>query len=72
LTCTRFSPALLDAAPGHYDFQFAVLPPLIIDALLRIVTGRRHQARTGAWLRYPTFLLPWYWLLHPRHAIPLG
>jgi hypothetical protein len=45
-----FSPALLDAAPGHYDFQFAVLPPLIIDALLRIVTGRGRPVRTGAWL----------------------
>ena len=35
-----FSPALLDSGIGHPHMQFAVLPPLIIDALLRIVTGR--------------------------------
>ena len=47
-----FSPALLDAAAGHYNFEFAVAPPLIIDALLRIVTGRglRSTVRTGVWL----------------------
>ncbi len=45
-----FSPALVDSAIGHYQMQFAVLPPLIIDALLRIVTGRGHPVRNGAWL----------------------
>jgi hypothetical protein len=45
-----FSPALLDSGVGHYNFQFAVLPPLMIGALLRIVTGRGHPVRTGAWL----------------------
>jgi hypothetical protein len=59
-----FSPALLAAAMGHFHLQFAVLPPLIIDALLRIVTGRGRAALprgddpprpprmtlTGAWL----------------------
>ena len=45
-----FSPALLDAGIGHYNFQFAVAPPLIIDALLRIVTGRGSAVRTGIWL----------------------
>ena len=45
-----FSPALLDSGIGHYHLQFAVLPPLMIDALLRIVTGRGHAVRTGAWL----------------------
>jgi len=47
-----FSPALLDAGAGHYNFEFAVAPPLIIDALLRIVTGRglRSTVRTGVWL----------------------
>ncbi len=45
-----FSPALRIAAVGHYHLQFAVLPPLIIDALLRIVTGRGGAVRTGAWL----------------------
>jgi dolichyl-phosphate beta-glucosyltransferase len=45
-----FSPALLNSGLGHYQLAFAVLPPLIIDALLRIVTGRGHGVRTGAWL----------------------
>ena len=45
-----FSPALLAASLGHFHLQFAVLPPLIIDAVLRIVTGRGNAARTGAWL----------------------
>lgn len=46
-----FSPALLVAAGDHYHLEFAVLPPLIVDAVLRLVTGRaRHPLRTGAWL----------------------
>ena len=45
-----FSPALLNSGIGHYNLQFAVLPPLIIDALLRIVTGRGDAVRTGTWL----------------------
>lgn len=45
-----FSPALLNSGTGHYQMQFAVLPPLIIDALLRIVTGRGSPVRTGIWL----------------------
>jgi hypothetical protein len=45
-----FSPALLNSGIGHYNLQFAVLPPLIIDALLRILTGHGHSVRTGAWL----------------------
>ncbi len=36
-----FSPALLHSALGHYNLQFAVLPPLIIDAGLTIATGRQ-------------------------------
>ncbi len=36
-----FSPALLQSAIGHYDLQLAVLPPLIIDAMLRIATSPR-------------------------------
>jgi hypothetical protein len=47
-----FSPALIQSATGHYDLQFAVLPPLIVDAALRLVTGRcgpgrRAVARCG-------------------------
>src|SRR5258708_6783137 len=34
-----FSPALLNSGIGHYNLALAVLPPLIIDALLRIVPG---------------------------------
>ena len=45
-----FSPALIDSAVGHYDLQFAVLPPLIIHAGLRIVTGRWYPVRGGVWL----------------------
>ena len=45
-----FSPALIAAAIGHYHLEFAVLPPLLIDALLRIVTGRGPAIKTGIWL----------------------
>ncbi|HEX9353955.1 MAG TPA: hypothetical protein VF933_09085 [Streptosporangiaceae bacterium] len=45
-----FSPAMRIAAVGHYHLQFAVLLPLIIDALLRLVTGRGRPVRTGIWL----------------------
>jgi len=42
-----FSPALLHSALGHYDLQFAVLPPLIIDAGLRLATGRARAVPGG-------------------------
>lgn len=45
-----FSPALTQSAIGHYDLQFAVLPPLIVDAALALLTGRGRPLRTGAWL----------------------
>jgi hypothetical protein len=50
-----FSPALAQSAQGHYDLQFAVLPPLIADAIVRLAAGRcgigrRASARCGAWL----------------------
>jgi hypothetical protein len=45
-----FSPALIAAGTGHFQLQFAVLPPLIIDALLRIVTGRGNALLTGVLL----------------------
>ncbi len=45
-----FSPAMAASGIGHYHVQFAVLPPLIIDALLRILTGRGRPVRTGIWL----------------------
>jgi hypothetical protein len=45
-----FSPALVNSGIGHYNLQFAVLPPLIIDAVARILTGRSHPVVAGAWL----------------------
>jgi hypothetical protein len=45
-----FSPALLNSGIGHYHLVFAVLPPLIIDALLRLLAGRGRPAWSGAWL----------------------
>ncbi|HEV3293022.1 MAG TPA: hypothetical protein VG123_28940, partial [Streptosporangiaceae bacterium] len=45
-----FSPALRIAAVGHYHLQFAILLPLIVDALLCLFTGRGRPVRTGAWL----------------------
>jgi hypothetical protein len=42
-----FSPALLHSAIGHYDLQFAVFPPLIIDAGLRLALGRTRPVRGG-------------------------
>jgi hypothetical protein len=45
-----FSPAMLNSGTGHYQLIVAVLPPLIIHMVLRIVTGRGHAERNGAWL----------------------
>src|SRR5215469_14097788 len=40
-----FSPALFQSAIGHYDLQFAVLPPLIVHAVARLP---RSPLRSGA------------------------
>lgn len=40
-----FSPALLQSAIGHYNLQLAILPPLIVDAMLRLAAG--PSARAG-------------------------
>jgi hypothetical protein len=45
-----FSPAVLNSGLGHYHLQFAVLPPLIIHMLLRLLTGRGAAVRNGVWL----------------------
>jgi hypothetical protein len=45
-----FSPAVLHSAIGHYDLQFAVLPPLMVDVGLRLATGRTTAVRGGLWL----------------------
>ena len=42
-----FSPALVHSAIGHYDLQFAVFPPLIADAAVRLATGRSSALRGG-------------------------
>ena len=42
-----FSPALLHSAIGHYDLQFVVFPPLIVDAGLRLATGRVRAVPGG-------------------------
>jgi hypothetical protein len=47
-----FSPAVLVAAEDHYHLQFAVLPPLIIDAILRLAVGRGRPVLTGIWLGF--------------------
>jgi hypothetical protein len=64
-----FSPALLQSAIGHYDLQFAVLPPLIIDALLRLLGRQTPAARpadSGPRTAPPppddaAGLKPWFW-----------
>jgi hypothetical protein len=46
-----FSPALLHSAIGHYNLQFAVLPPLIVDRVLRLaVPADCALLRNGVWL----------------------
>lgn len=45
-----FSPAMVGSGIGHYHLVLAMLPPLMIDALLRIVTGRGRAIRNGLWL----------------------
>jgi hypothetical protein len=45
-----FSPALVNSGVGHYSLVLAILPPLMIDRLLRIVTGEGSQLRNGLWL----------------------
>ena len=45
-----FSPALTHSAIGHYQLQFAVLPPLIVDAVLRLCLRTSRPVRGGIWL----------------------
>ncbi len=42
-----FSPAVTHSAVGHYDLMFVVLPPLIVDVVLRLVAGRITAVRGG-------------------------
>ncbi len=50
-TLYGFSPAMRMAAIDHYHIQFAVLPPLIIDAVARLVAGRTATSGRHGWLR---------------------
>jgi len=45
-----FSPAMTGSGIGHYHLVLAMVPPLMIDAILRIVTGRGRAVRNGLWL----------------------
>jgi hypothetical protein len=45
-----FLPALVVAAEDHYHLEFAVFPPLIIDAVARLLTGRGRPVLVGLWL----------------------
>jgi hypothetical protein len=56
-----FCPALLHSAIGHYDWQLAILPPLIIDAGLRVVIGR-PESRLSRPNLVPPHVLDGIWL----------
>jgi hypothetical protein len=45
-----FSPALIGSGIGHYSLVLAMLLPLLLDRLLRIVTGQGSVIRNGLWL----------------------
>jgi hypothetical protein len=45
-----FSPALVNSGIGHYSLVLAMLLPLIIDRVLRMVTGQGSPVRNGLWL----------------------
>lgn len=45
-----FSPALINSGVGHYSLIPAMLLPLMIDRVLRMVTGRGSPVRNGLWL----------------------
>lgn len=44
------SPALVNSGIGHYSLVLAMLPPLMIDRVLRLVTGQGRPVRNGIWL----------------------
>jgi hypothetical protein len=45
-----FSPALVNSGIGHYSLVLAMLLPLIIDRVLRMVTGQGSPILNGLWL----------------------
>ena len=40
----------MNSGIGHYSLVLAMLPPLIIDRVLRLVTGQGSPVRNGLWL----------------------
>jgi hypothetical protein len=45
-----FSPALVNSGIGHYSLVWAMLLPLILDRILRILVGDGSPVRNGLWL----------------------
>jgi hypothetical protein len=45
-----FSPALVYSGIGHYSLVIAIVPPLMLDRLMRIIAGRGSPLRNGIWL----------------------
>lgn len=45
-----FSPALVQSGIGHYSLVLGIIPPLLVDRVLRIATGRGKPLRNGLWL----------------------
>jgi hypothetical protein len=45
-----FSPALVQSGIGHYSLVLGIIPPLLVDRVLRIATGRGKPVRNGLWL----------------------
>ena len=44
------SPALVNSGIGHYSLVLAMIPPLLVDRVLRLVTGDGSVTRNGLWL----------------------
>ena len=45
-----FSPGMVNAGIAHYGIEFAVLVPLLAEAVLSLLSGRGRPLLTGAWL----------------------
>jgi hypothetical protein len=45
-----FSPALVNSGVGHYSLVVAIIPPLLVDRVLRMATGQGRVVRNGLWL----------------------
>jgi hypothetical protein len=45
-----FSPGIVDASNSHYGMQFAVLVPLMVEAVASLLTGRGSPVAVGAGL----------------------